>query len=142
VKSPCTFRGEKVRPQILGALGLSNHFSGFITVVSLRGGSRATGGLSARGLANVAVRDWSDNFIFIVGHRHYQCPSSLTKFLSPWVTRLHSVDDTIDEMKIDVEDPDELFGAVLEAVRQHSGRFRAPADVDGDLRCSGEFRVF
>jgi hypothetical protein len=45
-------------------------------------------------------------------------------------------------MKIDVEDPDELFGAVLEAVRQHYGRFRAPADVDGDLRCSGEFRVF
>jgi hypothetical protein len=80
--------------------------------------------------------------MFIVGHRHYQCPPSLTKFLSPWVTRLHSVDDTIDEIKIDVEDPDELFDAVLEAVRQHDGRFRALADVDGDLRCSGEFRVF
>jgi hypothetical protein len=55
--------------------------------------------------------------MFIVGHRHYQCPSSLAQFLSPQVTRLHSVDDTIDEIKIDVENPDELFAAGLEAAR-------------------------
>jgi hypothetical protein len=76
--------------------------------------------------------------MFIVGHRCYQCASSLAQFLSPLVARLHSVDGTIDEIKIDVEDPDELFGAVLEAARCGS---IAPADVYGDLSCSGQFRA-
>jgi hypothetical protein len=55
--------------------------------------------------------------MFIVGHRHCQFPSSLAQFLSPWVAKLHLVDGTIDEIKICVEDPDELFDAMLEAAR-------------------------
>jgi hypothetical protein len=31
--------------------------------------------------------------------------------------KLHSIDDTIDEIRIDVENPNELFGSVLEVAR-------------------------
>jgi hypothetical protein len=68
-------------------------------------------------LANVVVRDWSDDFTFLLGNHHYRCSSSVAQFLSPQVSILHSIDDTVDEIKIDVEHPDELFGAVLEAAR-------------------------
>jgi hypothetical protein len=74
-----------------------------------------TDGLSAQALANVAVRDWSDDFTFIVGDHYYRCPSSREQFLSPRVVELYSVDDTISEIRIDVKGPDEFFGAVLEA---------------------------
>jgi hypothetical protein len=95
----------------------SGHLGELIAVVGLRGGSRVTGGLWARELASVAVRDWSDNFTFIVGDHRYRCRSSDAQFLSPRVSKLHSIDDTIDDIRIDVEDGDELFGSVLEAAQ-------------------------
>jgi hypothetical protein len=95
----------------------SGHLGELSAVVGLGGGSRVKGGLSARGLANVAVRDWSHDFMFIVGDHSYRCPSSVAQFLSPRVAMLHSIDDTIDEIRIDVEDGDELFGSVLEAAQ-------------------------
>jgi hypothetical protein len=45
-------------PHGIIAPALSGHLGELIAVVGLRGGSRVTGGLSARGLASVAVRDW------------------------------------------------------------------------------------
>jgi hypothetical protein len=104
-------------PQSQEAGGLFTDLGEFIVVVGLRGGSRGTGALSVRGLTNVAVRDSYNDFIFIVGDHPYQCSSSLAHFLSPCVAELHSADETIDEIRIGVEDPDELFGAVLEAAR-------------------------
>jgi hypothetical protein len=95
----------------------SGHLGELFAVVGLRSGSRVTGGLSARGLANVAVRDWFDDFTFIVGNHRYRCPSSLAPLLSPRVSKLHSIEDTIDEIRIDVEDRDELFGTVLEGAQ-------------------------
>jgi hypothetical protein len=73
------------------------------------------GGLSARGLTNVAVRDWPDDFTFIIGDHRYRCPSSVAQFLSPRVSKLHLIDATISELRLEVEDRDELFGSVLEA---------------------------
>jgi hypothetical protein len=54
-------------PDAFIASGLPSHLGELIAVVGLRGGSRVAGGLSPRGLANVAVRDWSDDFTFNVG---------------------------------------------------------------------------
>jgi hypothetical protein len=105
-------------PDAFIASGLSSHLGELIAVVGLRGGSRVTGGLSSQGLANVAVRDWSDDFTFIVGDHRHRCGSSGAQFFSPRVSRLHSIDDTIDEIGIDVED--KLFGSVSEAAKGRS----------------------
>jgi hypothetical protein len=105
------------RLQSREARGLFTDLGELIAVVGLRARSRGTGGLSVQGLKNVAVRDSCDEFTFIVGGHRYPCSSSLAQFLSPRVAELHSVDDMIDEIRIGVEDPDELFGVVLEAVR-------------------------
>jgi hypothetical protein len=75
----------------------SGHLSELFAVAGLRGGSRATGGLSARGLADVAVRDSSDDFTFIVGDHRYRCSSSVAQFLSPRVSKLQSIDATISD---------------------------------------------
>jgi hypothetical protein len=39
--------------------------------------------ISATGLANLQSREDQDNFQFIVGESHYQCPSFVADFLSP-----------------------------------------------------------
>jgi hypothetical protein len=71
--------------------------------------------LSARGLANVAVGGWSEDLSFIVGDHRYRCPSSVAQFLSPRVSKLHSIDATINELRLEIEDRDELFGPVSES---------------------------
>jgi hypothetical protein len=100
------------------ARGMSTPLSWLITVVGLQGGggSRVTGGLSAPGRANVAVHDRSDDFTFMIGDHRYLCPSSVARFLSPRVSKLHWIDSTISELTLEAEDGDELFGSVLEAV--------------------------
>jgi hypothetical protein len=74
-----------------------------------------TGGLSGRGLANVAVGDWSDDFTFIIGDRCCESPSSVAQFLSPRVSKLQSIDAAISEPRFEVEDRDDLFGSLLKA---------------------------
>jgi hypothetical protein len=77
-------------------------------------------GLSARGLANVGGRDSPDVFTFIVGDHRYRCRSSVAQFLSPRVSRLQSVDATISELKLEVDDGDDLFGSAISCpVRMH-----------------------
>jgi hypothetical protein len=71
-------------------------------------------------LTNVVIRDSYGDFTFIIGNHRYRCSLSLAQFLSPRVAKLHSVDDTVDEIRIGVEDPDELVGVVLEAARGDS----------------------
>jgi hypothetical protein len=104
-------------PDGIIAPGLSSHLHELIAVVGLRGGSRVMGGLSARELANIAVRDWSDDFTVIVGDHRCRCPSSVAQFLSPRLSKFHWVDATISELRLEVEDRDNLFGSVLEAAR-------------------------
>jgi hypothetical protein len=94
---------------------VSVHLGELIAVVGLRGGSKVTGGLSARGLATVAVGDWSGDFTFIIGDHCDRCPSSVAQFLSPRVSSLHSINTTILDLRLEVKDGDDLFGSVLEA---------------------------
>jgi hypothetical protein len=68
-----------------------------------------------------------------VGDRRYRCSSPVAQFLSPRVSKLHSIDATISELRLEVEDRDELFGSVLEAAKgdsiaadsDHRGTFEA-----------------
>jgi hypothetical protein len=121
------YEGDETRdmsdiPDGFVASGLSSHLGELITVVGLRGcgGSMATGGLSARGLPNVAVGDWSDHFTFVIGNHPYRCPSSVAYVLSPRVSKLQSIDATISELRLEVEYRDKLFGSVLEAAKGNS----------------------
>jgi hypothetical protein len=88
----------------------------------------------ARQETNAPVGDWSDHFTFIVGDHRYHCPSSATQFLSPQGSKLHSIDATISELRLEVEDRDKLFGSVLEAAKGDS------IAVDSDYR--GAFKAF
>jgi hypothetical protein len=106
---------RKLRLQGPAALSSSSEISELIAVVGIRGGSMVSGRLSARGLANVAVGGWSDDFSFIVGDHRYRCQSYVARFLSPQVSMLHSIDATINELRLEVEDRDELFGSVLKS---------------------------
>jgi hypothetical protein len=105
-------------PGEITAPGQSGRLRELIAAVGLPGGSKVTRRLSVRGLANAEVRDWSDDFTFIIGDHRYRCGSSSAQFFSPRVSKLHSIDNTIDEIGIDVED--ELFGSVSEAAKGSS----------------------
>jgi predicted nuclease with TOPRIM domain len=63
---------KELRPQNQEARSLSSDFSELIAVVLLRSGSR---------LANVAVRDWPDDFTFLIGDYRYRWQSSVAQFL-------------------------------------------------------------
>jgi phage shock protein A len=102
-------------PDPIIARGLSGRLGELIAVVSLRGGSSVAGGLSARGLVNVGVRNWSDDFTFIMGDHRFRCASSVAQFLSPCVSKLQLIDATISELRLEVEDEDGLFDSVLKA---------------------------
>jgi hypothetical protein len=106
--------GGIIAPRLSGDIGE------LIAVVSLRGGSRVTGRLLAPGLANVPIGDWSEDFTFIVGDHRYRCPLSVAQLLSPGLSELHSIDTTISELRLEVEDRDKLFGSVLEAAKGNS----------------------
>jgi hypothetical protein len=112
-------RGKNERTAEVGIKvpGRSRRLGERIAVVRLRGGSRVPGGLSARGLANVAIGDWSDDFTFVIGNYRYRCPSSAAQFLSPRVFNLHCVDATISGLTLEVQDGDDLFSSMLEAAR-------------------------
>jgi hypothetical protein len=90
---------------------MSVHLGKLIAVVGLRGGSMATGGLSA----NVAVRDWPEDFSFVIGDHCCRRRSSIARFLSPRVSKLRWIDARISELRLEVEDGEELFDSVLGA---------------------------
>jgi hypothetical protein len=96
---------------------LSDDLGELIAVVGLPGGSRVTGGLSARGRANAPVGDWSDDFTLVVGDHRHRCRSSVAQFVSPRVSKLQWIDATISELRLEVEDGDEFLGSVLEVAK-------------------------
>jgi hypothetical protein len=108
--------GRTVEKEIDGR-GPSGHLGELSAVVGLRGGSSGAGGLSAQGLATVAVRDWSSDFTFVIGDHRYRCRPSAAQFLSPRLSKLHLIDATVSELRLEVEDGDGLFSSVLEAAR-------------------------
>jgi hypothetical protein len=98
--------------------GLSSHFHDLIAIVGLRGGSGAAAGFRFGGADECCGS--SDDFTFIVGDRRHRCRSSVAQFLSPPVSELHWTDATISELRLEVEDREDFFGAVSEAGRDGS----------------------
>jgi hypothetical protein len=74
-------------------------------------------GLSAKGLRNMSEQ--ANEFTFIVGSQPYPCPLHVAEFLSPRVGELRSVDDTVHELLIDVDDPSGHFHQFLLLGRGH-----------------------
>jgi hypothetical protein len=73
--------------------------------------------LSAKALGNLPTSGSSGDFTFIVGQRPYSCPSIVAEFISPRVRGLHSVDSTITELVIGIDDPDGLFRDIISLSR-------------------------
>jgi hypothetical protein len=59
--------------------------------------------------------------MFSGGHHRCRCPSSLVKLPPPGI---HSTHAAVEKVKIDVGNPDELFGDVL-GVAAEMGRMRS-----------------
>lgn len=70
--------------------------------------------LSAKGLMNCANTNLSDNFMFIVGKKEYPCNSFLADFISPKVSDLHIQNPLAESLKIDVNDPYDVFSVVMQ----------------------------
>jgi hypothetical protein len=56
-----------------------------------------------------------DNFTFIIGDHHCRCRPFVAGLLSPRISKLHWIDATISELKLEVEKRDMLFGSMLKA---------------------------
>jgi hypothetical protein len=54
-----------------------------------------------------------NDFTFIVGDNHYNCPWFIAEFLSPRVSELRSIDITMKEFLIETKDPGRLFESIL-----------------------------
>jgi hypothetical protein len=70
--------------------------------------------LSAKGLRNLPSNVYSNDFTFIVGESRYHCPSFIASFLSPRICHLQMNDATLLEFHIETDDPDHLFGELLQ----------------------------
>jgi hypothetical protein len=93
------------------------------TVVGMGSGS---GGVSALGPGHVSIRDLFEEFTLVVGGHCFGRPCSVANFLLPCFCVLRSIDATVNELKIDVSNPDELFPTLLNlkltAVRLSKGK--------------------
>jgi hypothetical protein len=76
-------------------------------------GSEKTVWLSAKGLKNIQMNEYENDFTFIVGGFRHSCPRFVAQFISPRVSRLHSIDDTISTLEIAVEDNGRNFSQLL-----------------------------
>jgi hypothetical protein len=61
---------------------------------------------------------WIIGIPFIIGDHRYS--SSVARFVSPRVSKLHWIDATISELRLEVEDGNQLFVSLLEAARAAS----------------------
>jgi hypothetical protein len=94
----------------------------------LRGGGSAhserppiTVSLSGSGLQHVRMQYSESDFTFVIGNRLHQCCSSFAEFLSPLVFELHPTDPTADELRLEFEDPQDLFLKLISACRGENG---------------------
>jgi hypothetical protein len=69
--------------------------------------------LSSSGMANITKSRMENDFTFIVGGRRHSCPWFVAEFLSPKVSRVHSVDITVSEIDIEVQDVNNEFESIL-----------------------------
>jgi hypothetical protein len=76
--------------------------------------------LSARGLSSIRYGDALNDFEFIVGDAHYDCPWFVAAFLSHRIANLRSVDNTVCEIQIKTKDPKREFQRFLSLGRGES----------------------
>jgi hypothetical protein len=86
--------------------------------------------LSSVGLGRVQCKGPTRDFTFIVGTRHYRCPSVTAEFLSPCVTQLRTIDATIDELSLGIADPNDLFSDCVRLARGEPIQPRSAAAAD------------
>jgi hypothetical protein len=79
--------------------------------------SGSTFSLSAKGLSRIPELACRNDFEFIVGDRHYACPSYVADFLSPLICRLHASDPSVDQFCITPRDEYGDFDHVLSLAR-------------------------
>jgi hypothetical protein len=69
--------------------------------------------ISTRGLGNLKKSRIVNDFTFIVGDHHYDCPWFVAEFVSLRVSQLRSIHLTMNEFLIETEDPGNLFEFVV-----------------------------
>jgi hypothetical protein len=66
-------------------------------------GNKMTVWLSAKGLKNIQMKEYEKDSTFVVGGFRHSCPRFVAQFISPRVSPLHSIDDTIPTFEIAVD---------------------------------------
>jgi hypothetical protein len=69
--------------------------------------------LSAKGLLNIATNKMIKDFTFILGNSRYECAWFIADFLSPKVSRFHSVDPSIEELVIETQITSDCFNKFI-----------------------------
>jgi hypothetical protein len=94
----------------------------------------------SQGWPNVGFQDWSEDLTFTVGDLCDRCSLSVAQLLLLRVCKLHWIDETISELKLEIEVRDDLFGSVLEAAGGSNVAIdSAHDDICGILHCLMEF---
>jgi hypothetical protein len=69
--------------------------------------------LSSKGLANIPRQEGRNNFDFIVGEDHYECPWYVAVFLSPKLCRFQTSDGSLNRFIVTTPDPKHQFCDVI-----------------------------
>jgi hypothetical protein len=69
--------------------------------------------LNSSEMENITKTRMENDFTFVVDGRRHSCPWFVAEFLSPKIGRLHSVDVTVNEINIEVEDVNTEFCSLL-----------------------------
>jgi hypothetical protein len=88
-------------------------------------GSKTLICLSGKGLKNIRMKEYENDFTFIVGGFHHSCLRFVAQFISPRVSRLHSIDDVISTLEIAVDDRGGEFSQLLSGSTEVSDSTRS-----------------
>jgi hypothetical protein len=69
--------------------------------------------LSAKGLANISMKNYENDFTFFVGQARYAVPSFVAELLSPRIGYIRSIDPTVTEFVISSKDRGHQFPRLL-----------------------------
>jgi hypothetical protein len=69
--------------------------------------------LSAKELKNIRMKEYEKDFTFVVGGFRHSSPRFVDQFVSPRVSHLHSIDDTISTLEIAIDDSGCNFSQLL-----------------------------
>ena len=69
--------------------------------------------LSSKGLQNLPLTVYENNFEFILIKKIFKCPTFLADFISPKIGKFHQVDITLNQFYINIEDPKNNFNIIM-----------------------------